>query len=153
MSPASTKPCIRPHKPCPTDHPQTLRLRAPANAASGNDSLWPPNRPSELRKRQPTGFDPNRALFEQNHLPAFEAPQNGDQADCVLALLAELALRLAEHEEDVLKIMGADYRARCLADWKFRKRALDPEEVPDVWRRIHCAVRDLRKHPASIRVS
>ena len=64
-----------------------------------------------------TGFDPNRTVFEQKQLPTFEAPQTDDQRDCVLALLAELALRLAEHEEDVLALLGEDYRARCLADW------------------------------------
>jgi len=91
-----------------------------------------------------TGFDPNRAVFEQKQLPPFEAPQTEDQVDCVLALLAELTLRLAEHEEDVLALLGEDYRARCLADWTFRRKALDPTEVPDAWRRIYRAARCLR---------
>jgi len=106
-----------------------------------------------FRPEWASGFDPNRAVFEQKQLPPFEAPQTDDQVDCVLALLAELSLRLAEHEEDVLALLGEDYRTQCLADWKFRKRAFDPAEVPDTWRRIHREVRALRRSISSADVA
>lgn len=55
-------------------------------------------------------------------------------------------------EEDVLALVGEEYRTRCIAEWQFRKRAIDPVEVPDTWRRIHRDVRALRSSHSSAKI-
>jgi hypothetical protein len=53
--------------------------------------------------------------------------------------------RLADHESDVLALLGPVYRRRCIEQWKFRCSAVDPEEVPGAWRRIAHAVHSMRR--------
>jgi hypothetical protein len=100
------------------------------------------------------GFRPRRAddvetslpMFGQSDLPLFRAPENVDQADAALFLLGQLAERMADHEEDMLALVGKEYRQACIQQWKFRCSALEVEEVPALWRRIASTIRDMRQH-------
>lgn len=97
-----------------------------------------------FRPKWAQGFAPNRSVFEKKDLPSFNAARTASQANDLLFLLSELALRLAEHEEDVLSILGMSYREKCLADWPHAKTALTPEELPLVWRSISEEALNLR---------
>lgn len=100
------------------------------------------------------GFRPRRAddvetslpMFVQSDLPLFRAPENADQADAALFLLGQLAERMADHEEDILALVGKEYRQACISQWKFQCSALDVEETPVLWSRIASTIRDMRRH-------
>jgi len=98
-----------------------------------------------FRPRRRDDVDPTLPMFGTSDLPLFRAPENADQADAVLFLLGQMAERMADHEEDILALMGKDYRHACISQWKFRCSALDVEEVPSMWRHIANTLRDMRR--------
>ena len=114
---------------------------------STHGALWMDRK--SFRPKWASGFAPNRVVFERKHLPDFSPPQSADRVDCVLFLVSELALRTAEHEEDVIALLGEDYRDRCLAEWQHGRHAIQPVEMPQVWREIAGAARDLRDRETS----
>ena len=97
-------------------------------------ALWMDRK--SFRPEWGAGFAPNLKVFQKQELPKFNAPRTPEQLDHVLYLLSELALRLAEHEEDVNASLGLSYREQCLSKWHFKRTSFSPEELPQVWRSI-----------------
>ena len=111
---------------------------------STHGALWLGRK--SFRPEWAAGFSPNQAVWDLKQIKGFAAPASADQVDCVLVLLAELCMRLAEHEEDVLAVMGEDYRRDCLDAWQFRRRAVEASEMPRTWRHIGQVAREMRRH-------
>jgi len=89
-------------------------------------------------------WDRQRVLWDLHELPPARAPQTDGEADAALFLLIQLCERMAEYERAVLDVAGLDARNRIVAQWKFHKSAIFPEDVPSSWLRIACSARDLR---------
>ena len=118
-----------------------------ADAAHG--AIWLDRK--HFRLRRGDGFDLNRQIWELNHVPAFQAPADEEEADASLFLLARLARTMAEYETDVAALAGRNYRHRCLAGWKFQRLGIPPEEVPGDWNQIASTALELRS-PLETRV-
>ncbi|MDF3129689.1 hypothetical protein P0Y35_10830 [Kiritimatiellaeota bacterium B1221] len=95
-----------------------------------------------FRPRLNPAADPRLPIFGMNDLPLFRTPETADQSHALLFLLAQLAERMEQHEQDILSTLGVEYRQRCLSKWQCKRTALEPEEVPKNWQKM---ARSLRK--------
>lgn len=103
-------------------------------------ALWLDRR--NFRPRWKDGFAPNTAIWALNEVPGFHPPLTKEKWGCTAFLLSELCTRMAEHERDVLAILGLEYRNLCVRGWKQHRTALPPNDLPDAWLRLAGAALD-----------
>lgn len=101
---------------------------------TAHGALWLDRR--GFRPRGNATVDPKLPIVRSKDLPPFRTPETADQANALLFMLGQLAERMEQHEHDILTFLGAEYRRRCLAQWKFNRTALDPGDIPKAWGKI-----------------